>query len=253
MPNDRLRDAFQRYGLTPESAAGSIGVDAKTIERWIRQGRTPYPRHRRTIAALVNEAESYLWPDAIPPERTAEVSYSEIVMVYPHRHQVPRELWTRLLDEVDQQLDILVYAGLFLTDNPCLRGSLRDMAESGGRVRILFGDPKSREVSRRSIEEGIGANTISAKIRNSIAFFEPIYCEQGIDVRLHKTTLYNSIYRFDNEMLVNTHVLGQMAGHSPVLHLRRLDGGSLFDMYAANFETVWNTSNSLLNRSSDEN
>jgi hypothetical protein len=32
-------------------------------------------------------------------------------------------------------------------------------------------------------------------------------------------------------MLVNAHVYGAPAAHSPVLHLRRLPGGRLFDHY----------------------
>jgi hypothetical protein len=60
-----------------------------------------------------------------------------------------------------------------------------------------------------------------------------------VEVRFHATTLYNSIYRFDNDLLVNAHVYGAPAAHSPVLHLRRLPGGRLVDHYQASFERVW--------------
>jgi hypothetical protein len=63
--------------------------------------------------------------------------------------------------------------------------------------------------------------------------------EPGVSVRLHSTTLYNSLYRYDNELLVNAHAYGVPAGQSPVLHLRRLLGGRLFDHYLASFERVW--------------
>lgn len=46
--------------------------------------------------------------------------------------------------------------------------------------------------------------------------------------------------RFDEEMLVNTHVYGFMAAHAPVLHLRRLSGGDLFETYSESFDSVWN-------------
>ncbi|MGH3994185.1 MAG: XRE family transcriptional regulator, partial [Pseudonocardiaceae bacterium] len=55
-------------------------------------------------------------------------------------------------------------------------------------------------------------------------------------------TLYNSIYRFDDDMFVNTHVYGSMAAHAPVLHLRRLSGGDLFDTYSESFDVIWNES-----------
>ncbi len=40
-------------------------------------------------------------------------------------------------------------------------------------------------------------------------------------------------------MLVNTHVYGAPASHSPVIHFRRLAGGRLFTHYLSSFERVW--------------
>jgi hypothetical protein len=42
-------------------------------------------------------------------------------------------------------------------------------------------------------------------------------------------------------MLVNTHVYGFPAVHAPVLHLRRLSGGDLFDTYADSFDRAWSS------------
>jgi hypothetical protein len=64
MPNERLRDSILRSSMTTTSVAERIGVDPKTVERWITQDRTPYPKHRHAIAQLVRQAESYLWPRA---------------------------------------------------------------------------------------------------------------------------------------------------------------------------------------------
>jgi transcriptional regulator with XRE-family HTH domain len=242
MANERLRDSLLRKGLTPEQAAAAINVDAKTVERWITKGRTPYPKHRHALAALLRESEVFLWPDALPPERAVEVATSEVVTVYPHRHAIPRDLWTKLIDHADREVDILVYAAMFLTEDPSLLKKFRAKAQAGAKIRLLFGDPRSREVSRRSEEEGIGAGTIGVKIRNVLAFFGPLAEEPGIDIRLHKTTLYNSIYRFDDDMFVNTHVYGSIAAHAPVLHLRHLSGGDLFGTYAESFDVIWNQS-----------
>jgi hypothetical protein len=191
---------------------------------------------------MLRESEAFLWPDALPPERAAEVATSEVVTVYPHRHAIPRDVWTRLISGVTGEVDILVYAGLFLTEDPALIKTFRSKAQAGAKIRLLFGDPRSREVARRSAEENIGASTVAAKIRNVLAFFRPLADEPGIGIRLHKTTLYNSIYRFDDDMLVNTHVYGSMAAHAPVLHLRRLSGGALFDTYSESFDVVWSES-----------
>jgi transcriptional regulator with XRE-family HTH domain len=240
--NDRLRDAMLRNGLTPEAVAERIGVDPKTAERWITQGRAPYPRHRYAIAALVKEAESYLWPDALPPERAARVAASEVVHVFRSRGVVPDDLWRRLLDNASERIGVLVYGGLFLAEqNPKYVASLKAKATHGADVRVLLGNPDSSVVAQRGAEEGIG-EAMAAKIRNTLAFYAPLRTVDGVSVHFHETTLYNSIFLFDDEMLVNTHIFGVPAHHAPVIHLRRLSGGDLFDSYTDSFERVWATS-----------
>ncbi|MEV0698632.1 DUF5919 domain-containing protein [Saccharopolyspora sp. NPDC050389] len=239
MPNERLRDALLRNGITPEQVAKATEVDPKTVERWITKARTPYRKHRHEVAAMVRESETYLWPDAIGPERSAEVSGSEIIKVYPHRHAVPRELWNQLLDRATSEVEILVYVGMFLTDDRNILRKLIRKANDGARVRLLFGDPASAAIARRSTEENIGKSTVSAKIRHTLAFFKPVSGVDGIEIRCHGTTLYNSIYRYDDNMIVNPHVYGFQAPHAPALHLRRLSAGDLFETYSESFEAVW--------------
>jgi hypothetical protein len=40
-------------------------------------------------------------------------------------------------------------------------------------------------------------------------------------------------------MIVNLHVYGKVASHTPALHLRRLSAGDLFTTYEDSFTTVW--------------
>jgi hypothetical protein len=241
MPNERLRDAMHRNRLTPTDLATTAGVDPKTVERWITQDRIPYPRHRHALAVQLGESQSYLWPDAVPKARAAEATQSELVAIYPRRAMLPAELWRRLLTSPTRELSILVYAGLFLPEqHPRLVSILRERAEAGATVRILLGDPDSPEVAQRGAEEGIG-DAIAAKIRNVLAWYDGLQGVDGITVALHSTTLYNSIYQFDDEMLVNPHVFGFPAAHAPTLHLRRLPGGDLFDLYADSFDRIWST------------
>lgn len=71
--NIRLREALWRAHLTPETAATALQVDPKTVERWISTGRTPYPRHRFALAALVGVSETDLFPEAVtlrPPRHS---------------------------------------------------------------------------------------------------------------------------------------------------------------------------------------
>ena len=80
----------------------------------------------------------------------------------------------------------------------------------------------------RGREEGIGGQP-RCTIRLSLNYLEPTRETRGIEIRLHETVLYNSLYRFDNELLVNTHVMGSPAPKNPVIHVRRLEGGQLFN------------------------
>jgi hypothetical protein len=55
------------------------------------------------------------------------------------------------------------------------------------------------------------------------------------DRRMHRL---GQIYRFDDEMIVNTHVYGILAAYTPTMHLRRVDG-TYFQTYLESFERVW--------------
>ncbi|MGL5811625.1 MAG: hypothetical protein ACRCYQ_16920 [Nocardioides sp.] len=60
-----------------------------------------------------------------------------------------------------------------------------------------------------------------------------------MEYRLHHTALYNSLYRYDDQMLVNHHIYGIHGYLAPVLHLRRTDMGDLFGTYERSFEAIW--------------
>lgn len=242
MPNDRLLESLLLNGFSPATAAESIGVDAKTVERWISKGRTPFPKHRRALAALVHEAETYLWPDAIDPERRTEIAEAEVIKIFPHRSLIPADLWSRLLRDSSERIDILVLAGLFLAEEPTFAKTIKTKVNQGLSVRMLFGDPLADEAVKRSSEEKLAVGTVPARIKNALALVEPLTSIEGVEIRFHGTTLYNSIFRFDDEMIVNMHVFGQPGAYAPAMHLRRLPTGDLFETYLSSFEHVWSIS-----------
>ncbi|MFU8875509.1 DUF5919 domain-containing protein [Micromonospora sp. SL4-19] len=237
MANDRLRDALERSRVSPAELALLTECDVKTVSRWLA-GRVPHPRTRFKIAKRLKEDEDYLWPGA--HRAVAEASDSAgMVHLYPTRGAVPPNLWDRLLDGATAEVGILVYVGMFLTEKPDLLDRLRRKSASGARIRILLGDRESSAVKQRSAEEGIGRETISAKIDQANAFFGLLSGVPNIEVRSHSTVLYNSIYRFDNDMIVNPHVYGKTAPMAPAMHLRKTATYGLFDTYSDSFEAVW--------------
>jgi len=61
----------------------------------------------------------------------------------------------------------------------------------------------------------------------------------GVTARQHGETVYNSIFRFDDVLLANTHTFGAAASQSPIVHVQRIVGGRLFTTYMQSFERTW--------------
>jgi transcriptional regulator with XRE-family HTH domain len=239
--NERLRSALAQRGVTIERLAEACKVDPKTVNRWIGEGRLPHARHRFTASQHLNVDETYLWP--IEERRTPLLNgaRSELVDVYPNRASVPKDLWISLVLGAIKQIDVLVFSGTFVAQsNPHIARMLRQRAEAGAKVRLCFGDPFGEAVVVRGREEGIGA-TLAAKIQASLTYYRDLVGAPGCEVRLHDTTLYNSLFRYDNQVLVNPHIWGQPASANPLLRLKHTDDGEWFSQYSASFDAVWKT------------
>lgn len=240
MANDRLRAALLERGVTLDDLATVVQVDVKTIERWITKDRTPYRRHRYAVAAHLGMDEAYLFPDALSPEQAAGASESEILRVFPHRWTVPNEQWRNVFASAEEEIGILVYSGTFVSEDAGMHRIFRDKAGDGVRVRVLLGDPDSPEVAQRGIDEG-SDDLMAARIRVAMGLLKPLRQVEGIEFRLHSTILYNSIFRADDQLMVNTHIYGVPAYAASVLHLRKVAGGSMVTNYLDSFERVWNS------------
>ena len=239
MPNERLRATLLERGLTPAALGDELGVDPKTVERWI-SGRTPYRKHRFAVAALLGVDERYLWPGALSKEQVAAASDSEVLAIYPHRSDVPREAWERLFKAAEREIGVLVYSGLLLAEDPVLQKVLAERARAGVRVRILLGDPDSPHVAERGADEGVDG-MMAAKIHNVLVLSRALRGIESTEFRFHRTILYNSIYRGDDHLLVNTHIYGVPAAGAPVWHLRKVAGGEIASTYLESFERVWDS------------
>lgn len=231
--NERLRRAMYQSGLDVQTLADAAGVSTKSVERWIAGKTVPYARARNRVAAILREDESYLWPEAV---NGASLIGAELVATYPRRSDVPQYLWMELLRRASRDVDLLAYAGLFLTEeHPDWIPVLASKAEAGARVRLLLGDPEGRQLAARDAEYRIGGG-VAGRVAAVLAYYRQM--SATVQIRLHDTPLYNSIYRFDDEMLINTHAYGVLAAHTPTMHLRRMDG-AFFNTYLESFERVW--------------
>jgi hypothetical protein len=234
--NAALRRALDEAEVDEAHLAEQVGVDPRTVLRWIA-GRQPYRRHRAAVARILNVDEGDLWPLTTRPNMTPQPP-NEILAAYPHRWSVPRAVWLTLFEHAREEIDILAYAGLFLAEDS---GVLRTIAARAGqrvRVRIALGDPDSPKVATRGADEGVG-DSLSAKIRNALVRYRQLLDTQGVEIRLHDTILYNSIYRADDQLLINPHAYGIPASDAPVLHIRQVRDEDMASTYMGSFERVW--------------
>lgn len=238
MANEVLRDAIHRSDLTVDSLAQKIKVDPKTVARWISSGQKPYRKHMHEVAKVVQVPVNQLWPDGLSAEQQSAVSESEVIATYPRRSLLPSDSWSRLFEKATNHIDILAYVALFLPEqDPTLIPAIKEKARSGTKIRVLLGDPDCAAMAMRGAEEGIG-DAIAAKLRNVMSFYRQLAGIENVYIGFHETTLYNSIYRYDDEMLVSMHALGLPGAHAPLMHIRRLAGGQWFYLYAGIFDRV---------------
>jgi phosphatidylserine/phosphatidylglycerophosphate/cardiolipin synthase-like enzyme len=241
--NDLLRRALADARLSEAGLAARLGVDPKTVHRWVA-GRVPYPRHRARVASLVGWDEAELWPQLAVADIKAEPPTIDVLATYPHRWAVPRNVWQQLFHGARDEIGILAYAGLFLAEDMGIMRALAERARNGVSVRILLGDPDGTCIAERGSDEGVG-ESMAAKIRNALVHYRALRDVDGAEIRLHDTVLYNSIYRADDDLLINPHAYGIAASHAPVLHLRRAEDGDMASTYLESFERVWSTASSM--------
>jgi transcriptional regulator with XRE-family HTH domain len=234
--NESLRRAMLRARLREDDVAAHLGVDPKTVRRWL-SGRVPYPSSRGALAELVGADEADLWPEAGGP-LAGRSRPEELATVYPHRWAIPRDVWSRFFESAEHEIGLLAYSALFLAEDAGLLSIIEEKALNGVRVRFALAEPSSPAVALRGQEEGIGS-AMAAKVRNALTLYRPLTKSDNIEIRLHRTILYNSIYLADDQLIVNQHAYGIPAAHAPALCFRGSEGGNMVTMYLDSFEKVW--------------
>ena len=240
-PNALLRARMQAMGLTVLALSRKSGIDQRTIERWLGGERSPQRANAEAVALRLNCAIHELWPDQFPAPRPIAPGTVEADL-YQSRAHVPVHLWLGLFGDAHEQIDICVYGGTFLFDTvPGFLALARSAVHRGAILRFIAGDPASHAVAERGREERI-EHSLSERCRMTLRRLEPIADEPNVDIRVHSTTLYASMFRADTTMVVNPHAYGAPASDNPAFVIRRDTGEAVWETYAASFERIWSTS-----------
>jgi transcriptional regulator with XRE-family HTH domain len=237
--NMALRQAMADAKMTERALARRVGVDEKTVSRWVAQdGRIPHSRHRWATCEALGVDEAVLWPDAIRgavktgPDR-------EIAAVYPYRATCPASLWRKLITGATNEIMLAGYTSYFLwIEQPNLGVALRRKAGQGCRVRFLVGDPES-EVTRRREEQEATSFTVSTRIAVTLEQLERLRGVTGIEARFSDRHIAMSVFVFDQDAIVTPH-LANLVGHdSPALHVRRCQDDGIFDRFVMHTRALW--------------
>lgn len=233
--NQRLYDAIRQSGKGLDDIARAIQADSKTVGRWITDGRVPRADLRQKTSQLLGVPEAVLWPDV------SAVAYgtSELVAIYTTRRELPPATVGSLLDTAEEHIDVLGYAALWLWDTvPSFVDLVQVKIARGATVRVCLGDPDSEAVRLRGHEEGIG-DALAARCRLAASYARDIRDTASRAVRVSGATLYASILRFDDDVLLNTHLWGNAAADSPVFHFRKQRNDGIAARAIDSFDQVW--------------
>jgi transcriptional regulator with XRE-family HTH domain len=234
--NETLRRALLRARLSEDDVAARLQVDPKTVRRWL-EGRVPYLRHRWALTGLLDADEADLWPE-VRAAITARSRPVEIKAIYPNRHALPRDTWLSLLGSAVREIDILARSGLFLSKESGVLDALAGRARDGVRVRICLRDPDGQITADRSPRDDASDDT-AAEIREALSLFGQLRENPGVELRLYRTVLYNSIYRADDQILLSQHIYCIPDERTPVLYLRSAVDGDLVATYLDAFDRIW--------------
>jgi transcriptional regulator with XRE-family HTH domain len=233
--NETLYRALLRAGLSEEDVAARLEVDPKTVRRWL-EGRVPQPRHRWALAGILGHDDGDLWPQ-VRAARAARSRPEEIRAVYGQRKSVPAGVWQSLFGSAEHEIGVLSCSGLFLAEDAGILAELGGRAGAGVAVRICLANPDGCIAGRGTPAGSRDARV--ARIRRALSLYEPLRQASGVQIRLHRAILYNSIYRADDQLLVSQHAYGIPGANAPVLHLRRSEGGDMTAAYLESFDRIW--------------
>lgn len=234
--NETLRQALLSSGLTDEAVAAHLGVDPKTVRRWL-DGRHPYPRLRSQLARLLGKDELELWPDLATGPGAISRS-SEIAAIYPHLSAVPGELLREIVAAATQQIGILASVNVFIDEADALVALLRSQAGSHVRIRIVLTAPE--RTRDPAIGELASDTEFASSTRDAIRLFQPLLETPVAEIRFHGAVAYNSLLIADRHILVSQRIYGIAPAASPVLHLQGTAADdALISSYLESFENIW--------------
>lgn len=240
MSNTALLEAMRAKQVSDRQLAEYVGVDIKTVARWLAcPERLPHLKTRWLVADVLQTEERVIWPTAVR-DAVKTGTDKEIVATYATAADVHRPDLGRFIKQAKEQLFFAKYTGYRLwTDIPFLANHLRARAQQGCRVRFVVGDPAA-EITRITdqAEQGTATLPLATRINMTLQALAPLH--ELVEVRQTALVYGRGTLWADNEAIVSPSVVGHPGHLVPQLHLRRKMEGGLFDqLVVRHCEQLW--------------
>ena len=216
MGSDELRHAIRAAGLTPDEFADLLGVNPKTVGRWVRGVSAPQRHNQIKIARALNLPVHDLWPEehppadqtgGKPPEETADVSAA--------------------LSEVTGTWGSV--------NDPTAPGPLSFIAVSHGPIDalLLVADEATLDVFHRQAQAGRHVRLLFTQPQPPLPGQLP---HPHLEIRTAGPCHYQLVHTGERMLLALS--LHHEPGHA-LLELTRTTTGGIFDRFAEDFQTLW--------------
>ncbi|PMR59685.1 transcriptional regulator [Verrucosispora sp. ts21] len=177
-----------------------------------------------------------LWPEII--RRAAKIGTDrELVGMYPRRADLPRAVFREAIERAQSRIWFGGYTSYFVwLEMPDAATTLAAKANAGVDLRFMLGDPDSPVTAER---DRLEATPLTLATRIAMTRAEIGKVDAPLPVRLSDRHIAMSVWVFDDEAIVATHIGSGLGQDSVTLHLRRAQDGGVFDRYVEHFESLW--------------
>lgn len=145
--SEHLRHAIHTAGLTVEEFADLIGVNPKTVGRWVTGTHAPQRHNQIRIARALKLPVEDLWPNPDPDPASTDnrpgtartdgrPAVNEVTGTWGHANRPTAPDPIAFLATAEDPIDLLTYSPDWTAE------ALRTHAEQGRTVRVLLADPR---------------------------------------------------------------------------------------------------------------
>jgi transcriptional regulator with XRE-family HTH domain len=251
LSNERLRAAIHQAGIEVEELAARIGADPKTVRRWI-SGRNARGYYRTRVARELGTTEAELWPE-LDLRVEGRDERGEILAAYAQANALAAPDWRALLQHARHEIDLLDFTLADILPTAGTAELLTQNAAAGCEVRLLLSAPDSAHLALADAEQGEDISLLdipesAQDVERSITIAEKLMTVEAIEARTFIAGRFNTILRFDDEMLVILHLYATSGESAPLLHLKRHSDHGLFEQFADHFDALWQDAQPIVQR-----